>query len=42
MNENVYETPRVVEIEILVEQAILNASGQPGSYPSWGEEDLLY
>ena len=31
-----YETPQVTEIELVVEQAILQASG--GDYPSWGEE----
>ena len=31
-----YETPQVAEIELVVEQAILQAS-----YPSWGEEQPL-
>ena len=31
-----YETPQVVEMELVVEQAILQAS-----YPSWGEEQPL-
>jgi hypothetical protein len=32
----IYESPQVIEIELVVEQAILQASG--GDYPSWGEE----
>lgn len=39
MNEKIYETPRVVEVEIVVEQAILSASG--GTYPSYSEEEDL-
>ena len=34
--KNLYESPQVTEIELVVEQAILQASG--GDYPSWGEE----
>ena len=32
----IYESPQVTEMELVVEQAILQASG--GDYPSWGEE----
>lgn len=35
----IYESPQVTEIELVVEQAILQASGGP--YPGWeGEEEL--
>lgn len=36
VEKNLYESPQVTEIELVVEQAILQASG--GDYPSWGEE----
>ena len=32
----IYESPQVTEMELVVEQAILQAS-----YPSWGEEQPL-
>ena len=34
--KNLYESPKVEAMEIIVEQAILQAS-----YPSWGEEQPL-
>ena len=41
MKEKIYETPRSVEIEIVVEQAVLAASG--GEYPAWdGGETPLF
>ena len=43
MKEKTYETPRIVEIELLVEQAVLAASGEPGEYPVWdGGETPLF
>lgn len=43
MKEKIYETPRSVEIEIVVEQAVLTASGEPGEYPAWdGGETPLF
>ena len=43
MKEKTYETPRIVEIEIVVEQAVLAASGEPGEYPGWdGGETPLF
>ena len=39
MNEKIYETPRIVEIELLVEQAVLAASG--GEYPAYSDEQDL-
>ena len=39
MKEKIYEAPQVEEIELLVEQAVLAASG--GDYPSYLEEDDL-
>ncbi len=43
MKEKIYEAPLVEEIEIIVEQAVLSASGVPGGYPGWpdGEKDLF-
>lgn len=45
MKEKIYETPLSVEIEIVVEQAVLAASGEPGEYPAWnngnGELELF-
>lgn len=35
----IYESPQVTEIELVVEQAILQASGGP--YPGWGGEEEL-
>lgn len=43
MKEKIYETPLSVEIEIVVEQAVLTASGEPGEYPAWdGGETPLF
>lgn len=43
MKEKIYETPLSVEIEIVVEQAVLAASVEPGEYPAWdGEETPLF
>ena len=43
MKEKIYETPRSVEIEIVVEQAVLAASGEPDEYPAWdGGETPLF
>ena len=39
MKEKIYETPRIVEIELLVEQAVLAASG--GEYPAYSDEKDL-
>lgn len=39
MKEKIYETPRSVEIEIVVEQAVLAASG--GEYPAFSDEQEL-
>lgn len=39
MKEKIYETPRSVEIEIVVEQAVLAASG--GEYPAFSDEQDL-
>ena len=39
MKEKIYETPRIVEIELLVEQAVLAASG--GEYPAYSDEKNL-
>lgn len=39
MKEKTYETPRITVIEIIVEQAVLTASG--GEYPAYLEEDEL-
>ena len=39
MKERTYETPRIVEIELLVEQAVLAASG--GEYPAFSDEQDL-
>lgn len=39
MKEKIYETPLSVEIEIVVEQAVLTASG--GEYPAYSEEREL-
>lgn len=36
MKEKIYETPLSVEIEIVVEQAVLAASG--GEYPAYSDE----
>ena len=36
MKEKIYETPRIVEIELLVEQAVLEAS--VGEYPAFSDE----
>lgn len=36
MKEKIYETPHSVEVEIVVEQAVLTASG--GEYPAYSEE----
>ena len=34
--KNLYESPKLETTEIIVEQAILTASG--GDYPDWNEE----
>ena len=34
--KNLYESPKVETMEIIVEQAILTASG--GDYPEWDDE----
>ena len=34
--KNLYESPKVEAMEIIVEQAILTASG--GDYPEWDDE----
>lgn len=39
MKEKIYETPLSVEIEIVVEQAVLAASG--GEYPAYSDEQGL-
>ena len=39
MKEKTYETPRIVEIELLVEQAVLAAAG--GEYPAFSDEQDL-
>lgn len=39
MKEKIYETPRIVEIELLVEQAVLALSG--GAYPAYEDEEQL-
>ena len=39
MKEKIYEAPRVEEIELLVEQAVLAASG--GEYPAYSDEKDL-
>ena len=36
VEKNLYESPKVEAMEIIVEQAILTASG--GDYPEWGDE----
>ena len=36
VENNVYESPKLETTEIIVEQAILTASG--GDYPDWNEE----
>lgn len=41
MKEKIYETPLSVEIEIVVEQAVLTASGEAGEYPAYSEEREL-
>lgn len=41
MKEKIYETPRIVEIELLVEQAVLEASvleASLGEYPAFSDE----
>ena len=35
--EQIYETPCIMEIELVSEQTVLAASGGP--YPGWEEED---
>ena len=42
VEKNVYESPQMETMEIIVEQAILTGSGADVSpYPGWGgEEDL--
>lgn len=39
MKEKIYETPCITDIEIVVEQAVLTASGEPGEYPGWSNND---
>ena len=39
MKEKPYEPPRIVEIEITIEQAVLQSS--VGDYPGWGDEKEL-
>ena len=40
--KNLYESPKVEAMEIIVEQAILTASGDGDiSYPGWGSEEEL-
>lgn len=39
MKEKIYETPRIEEIEITIEQAVLQSS--VGDYPGWGDETEL-
>ncbi len=40
--KNLYESPKVETMEIIVEQAILTASGADVSpYPGWGGEEPL-
>lgn len=39
MKEKNYETPRITDIEIIVEQAVLTASGS--EYPAYTEEEDL-
>ena len=40
--KNLYESPKVEAMEIIVEQAILTASGADVSpYPGWGGEEPL-
>lgn len=39
MKEKIYETPLSVEIGIVVEQAVLTASG--GEYPAFSDEQNL-
>lgn len=42
VENNVYESPKVEAMEIIVEQAILSASGADvDSYPGWGLEEEL-
>lgn len=38
-----YVTPRMVEVELLMEQTVLAESGLPGLYPEWedGENELF-
>ena len=36
VEKNLYESPKVEAMEIIVEQAILTASG--GDYPEWDDE----
>lgn len=40
MKEKIYETPRIEEIEITIEQAVLQSS--VGDYPGWESEKELY
>ena len=42
VEKNLYESPKVEAMEIIVEQAILTASGADVSpYPGWGGEEPL-
>lgn len=42
VEKNLYESPKVEAMEIIVEQAILSASGADvDSYPGWGSEEEL-
>lgn len=38
MKEKTYETPLSTEIEMIVEQPVLTASGEPGAYPAYSDE----
>ena len=40
VENNLYESPKLETMEIIVEQAILTASG--GVYPEWDDELPLY
>ena len=42
VEKNLYESPKLETMEIIVEQAILTASGADvDSYPGWGSEEEL-
>lgn len=42
VEKNLYESPKLETMEIIVEQAILTASGADVSpYPGWGGEEPL-